>query len=138
MSLPKGSEKYLSKSNVKTIKITDKNIEKYLGKPKYEFDMANTAPEIGIVRGLAWTSVGGDTLSIEVNVLSGKGKLELTGQLGDVMKESAMAGISYVRSMIPNMTLMRSILKSMIFIFIFRRGLCQRTVLLQVLRWQQR
>ena len=96
----KAAKNILSKSNVKTIKITDKNIEKYLGKPKYEFDMANTAPEIGIVRGLAWTSVGGDTLSIEVNVLSGKGKLELTGQLGDVMKESAMAGISYVRSMI--------------------------------------
>lgn len=96
----KAAKNILSKKSVKAVKITDKNIEKYLGKPKYEFDMANTKPEVGIVRGLAWTSVGGDTLSIEVNVLPGKGKFELTGQLGDVMKESAMAGISYVRSMI--------------------------------------
>ena len=96
----KAAKNILSKKSVTAVKITEKNIEKYLGKPKYEFDMANTKPEVGIVRGLAWTSVGGDTLSIEVNVLPGKGKFELTGQLGDVMKESAMAGISYVRSMI--------------------------------------
>ena len=60
--------------------------------------MANEADDIGIVRGLAWTSVGGDTLQIEVNVMAGKGEVELTGQLGDVMKESAMTGISYIRS----------------------------------------
>lgn len=87
-------------SNVKNIKITEKNLEKYLGKPRYTFDLANTKDEIGVVRGLAWTSVGGDTLSVEVNVLPGTGKFELTGQLGDVMKESARAGISYIRSMV--------------------------------------
>ena len=81
-----------------TVKITDKNLDKYLGKIKYSFDMANQNNEIGIVRGLAWTSVGGDTLQIEVNVMPGKGVFELTGQLGDVMKESARAGISYIRS----------------------------------------
>jgi ATP-dependent Lon protease len=81
------------------IKITEKNLEKYLGKEKYSFDLVNEEPDIGIVRGLAWTSVGGDTLQIEVNVMPGKGKFELTGQLGDVMKESAMTGISYIRSM---------------------------------------
>ena len=95
-----GAKNVLAKGGDKRVKITEKNLEKYLGKPRYLFDKANTEPEIGIVRGLAWTSVGGDTLSIEVNVLPGKGKFELTGQLGDVMKESAMAGISYVRSMI--------------------------------------
>lgn len=81
-----------------SVKITEKNLEKYLGKEKYSFDMANQEDQIGIVRGLAWTSVGGDTLQIEVNVMPGKGIFELTGQLGDVMKESAKAGISYIRS----------------------------------------
>lgn len=81
-----------------TVKITEKNLEKYLGKVKYNIDMANQENEVGIVRGLAWTSVGGDTLQIEVNVMPGKGVFELTGQLGDVMKESARAGISYIRS----------------------------------------
>ncbi|MDF2586527.1 MAG: lon [Anaerocolumna sp.] len=80
------------------IRINDKNLEKYLGKEKYTFQMSNDKDEIGIVRGLAWTSFGGDTLQIEVNVMPGKGKFELTGQLGDVMKESARAGISYIRS----------------------------------------
>ena len=80
------------------IKITDSNLEKYLGKVKYTFDKKNDTDEVGIVRGLAWTSVGGDTLEIEVNVMPGKGEFQLTGQLGDVMKESAQAGISYIRS----------------------------------------
>ncbi len=80
------------------VKITEGNLEKYLGKPRYVFDRANETDEVGIVRGLAWTSVGGDTLQIEVNIMPGKGELNLTGQLGDVMKESAMAGISYIRS----------------------------------------
>ena len=82
----------------KKINVTDRNIQKFLGKEKYTYQMANTAPEVGIVRGLAWTSVGGDTLQIEVNVMPGNGELMLTGQLGDVMKESARAGISYIRS----------------------------------------
>lgn len=80
------------------ITVTDRNLHKFLGKEKYSYQMANAAPEVGIVRGLAWTSVGGDTLRIEVNVMPGKGEIMLTGQLGDVMKESARAGISYIRS----------------------------------------
>ncbi len=80
------------------IAVTDRNIHRFLGKEKYTYQMANPAPEVGIVRGLAWTSVGGDTLQIEVNVMPGSGDLTLTGQLGDVMKESARAGISYIRS----------------------------------------
>ena len=82
----------------KNVRITEQDLEKYLGKEKYSVDKANTSDEIGIVRGLAWTSVGGDTLEIEVNVMPGKGEFQLTGQLGDVMKESAQAGISYIRS----------------------------------------
>ncbi|HEX3021899.1 MAG TPA: endopeptidase La [Lachnospiraceae bacterium] len=82
----------------KSIKVTEKNLEKYLGQERYTFDEINQEDEIGIVRGLAWTSVGGDTLQIEVNVMPGKGTFELTGQLGDVMKESAKAAISYIRS----------------------------------------
>ena len=80
------------------ITVTDRNLHKFLGKEKYSYQMANAAPEVGIVRGRAWTSVGGDTLQIEVNVMPGKGEIMLTGQLGDVMKESARAGISYIRS----------------------------------------
>jgi len=82
----------------KSVKVTEQNLSKYLGKQKYEFDKRNEQDEIGVVRGLAWTSVGGDTLEIEVNIMPGKGEFNLTGQLGDVMKESAQAGISYIRS----------------------------------------
>lgn len=82
----------------KKVAVTKKNLEKYLGKEKYSYEKAGKSDEIGIVRGLAWTSVGGDTLEIEVNVMPGKGEFQLTGQLGDVMKESAQAGISYIRS----------------------------------------
>lgn len=81
-----------------SIKVTSSNLNKYLGKEKFSSDKANETDEIGIVRGLAWTSVGGDTLQIEVNVMPGKGELKLTGQLGDVMKESAVTGMSYIRS----------------------------------------
>ena len=80
------------------VRITEKNLVKYLGKERYQYDRINATDEVGIVRGLAWTSVGGDTLEIEVNVMPGKGEFSLTGQLGDVMKESAQAGISYIRS----------------------------------------
>lgn len=82
----------------KKLKVTSQNLEKYLGKQKVRKDKANEKDDIGIVRGLAWTSVGGDTLQIEVNVMPGDGKLELTGKLGDVMKESARTGLSYIRS----------------------------------------
>ena len=83
------------------VSVTDRNLATFLGNGKYTFQMANQTDEVGIVRGLAWTSVGGDTLQIEVNLMPGKGEFVLTGQLGDVMKESAQAGISYIRSVAP-------------------------------------
>ncbi len=82
----------------KTVRLTENNLEKYLGKPRYHYDVVGETDEVGIVRGLAWTSVGGDTLQIEVNIMPGKGEISLTGQLGDVMKESAKTGLSYIRS----------------------------------------
>lgn len=82
----------------KAMKVTENNLEKLLGKEKYNYNLVNENDEVGIVRGLAWTSVGGDTMQIEVNIMPGKGEFQLTGQLGDVMKESAQAGISYIRS----------------------------------------
>lgn len=81
-----------------TIRVTEANLEQFLGKEKYSKEVKNDTDEIGVVRGLAWTSVGGTTLEIEVNIMPGKGEVKLTGKLGDVMKESAMAGISYIRS----------------------------------------
>ena len=86
------------KNEVKSVRVTDKNLDKYLGKSRYHYDLIADKDQIGIVTGLAWTAVGGDTLSIEVNTMKGKGKLQLTGQLGDVMKESAQAGLSYIRT----------------------------------------
>ena len=82
----------------KKVTVTSKNLSDFLGKEHFNYLMANKKDEIGISRGLAWTQVGGDTLQIEVNVMPGKGELILTGQLGDVMKESAQAGITYIRS----------------------------------------
>ena len=87
-------EEYLEEATETDPHVTEASLESYLGKEKFIRQMSNEEDEVGIVRGLAWTSVGGDTLQIEVNVMPGKGKLLLTGQLGDVMKESAMAGIS--------------------------------------------
>ncbi len=94
------SARKILENGQQTVRITEKNMEKFLGKPLYSVTMANETDEVGIVRGLAWTSVGGDTLQIEVNVMPGKGELLLTGQLGDVMKESARAGITYIRSIV--------------------------------------
>ena len=85
-------------SQKKSVRVTERNLCQYLGKEVYTYQMANKEDEVGIVRGLAWTSVGGDTLQIEVNVMPGEGEILLTGQLGDVMKESARTGISYIRS----------------------------------------
>lgn len=82
------------------IRISDRNVKEYLGKPVYKPNAANEKPEIGIVRGLAWTSVGGETLEIEVMSLKGSGKLELTGKLGDVMQESAKIALTYVRYLV--------------------------------------
>ena len=90
--------KELLKKEKDKIKVTSTNLKTYLGKEKFTFHKKNEQDDIGIVRGLAWTSVGGDTLQIEVNIMPGSGEVELTGQLGDVMKESAKAGISYIRS----------------------------------------
>ncbi|WP_294786336.1 endopeptidase La [uncultured Eubacterium sp.] len=84
--------------NCMAVHVEKDHLEDYLGKERFHVDRINDQDEIGIVRGLAWTSVGGDTLQIEVNVMPGKGEFKLTGQLGDVMKESAQAGISYIRS----------------------------------------
>lgn len=86
------------RSKENKIKVSGTNLEHYLGKPKYRIKKAAQAAQAGIVRGLAWTSVGGETLQIEVNKMPGKGEVELTGQMGDVMKESAMIALSYVRS----------------------------------------
>ena len=94
----KVAKKYVEDSSLEGVVVTTKDIEEYLGRDKYLYDLAGTKPEIGVVTGLAWTSVGGVTLPVEVNVLKGKGQVVLTGSLGDVMKESAQAGISYIRS----------------------------------------
>lgn len=96
----KAARKFLEDKK-KSIRITESNLEKYLGKEKVSFEPANEEDQVGIVRGLAWTSVGGDTLQIEVNVMPGKGNLQMTGQLGDVMKESAQTALTYVRSVCP-------------------------------------
>ncbi len=85
--------------DVKCVRVSEKNLEKYLGRKRFTVKKKNTKNDVGIVRGLAWTSVGGDTLQIEVNTMPGKGEFLLTGQLGDVMKESARTAISYVRSL---------------------------------------
>lgn len=94
----KAAKKYVENPKLKTMRVTVNNLEKFLGKPAYRYQLASEKPEVGIVTGLAWTSVGGETLTIEVTTMKGTGKLELTGQLGDVMKESAKAGMSYIRS----------------------------------------
>ena len=90
--------KTLVSENKRVVTVSKSSLEKYLGVKRYRFDFANEKDEIGIATGLAWTPVGGDTLSIEVNLMNGNGKLELTGHLGDVMKESARAAMSYIRS----------------------------------------
>ncbi len=90
--------KKIVEDGTKTVRINSGNLDKYLGIPRYRHEKAGEEDQIGIATGLAWTAVGGETLSIEVTPMPGTGKLQLTGQLGDVMKESAMAGISYIRS----------------------------------------
>ena len=88
----------MQEDQVKKVSVSAKNLEEFLGRKKFHIQKANVKPEVGIVRGLAWTAVGGVTLQVEVNIMSGKGEFRLTGKLGDVMKESAQAGISYIRS----------------------------------------
>lgn len=91
-------ERESGREETERISVSASNLEEYLGKRKYSLDKAGKKPQTGIVRGLAWTSVGGDTLQIEVNMMPGKGEIDLTGQMGDVMKESAIIAMSYVRS----------------------------------------
>ncbi len=97
-NLCRKATKKIVEDNVKTVRINSGNLDKYLGIPRYRHEKAQEENQVGIATGLAWTTVGGETLSIEVTPMPGTGKLQLTGQLGDVMKESAMAGISYIRS----------------------------------------
>ena len=99
--------------NIKKVTVTSKNLEEYLGPVKIKHDKANTCNEIGIVTGLAWTAVGGEILNIEVNTMPGVGKLELTGQLGDVMKESAKAGMTYIRSIAERLNVDQEFYKNM-------------------------
>ncbi|NMB32638.1 MAG: endopeptidase La, partial [Clostridium sp.] len=90
--------KRIVEENVKIVRVNQGNLHKYLGVEKYLTDMGEREHQVGVATGLAWTAFGGETLSIEVNSMKGTGKLHLTGQLGDVMKESAQAGISYIRA----------------------------------------
>lgn len=96
----KAAKMIVQEDNKTKIRISDRNVKEYLGKPVYKPNAANEKPEIGVVRGLAWTSVGGETLEIEVMSLKGSGKLELTGKLGDVMQESAKIALTYVRYLV--------------------------------------
>ena len=111
----------------KKVTVTLKNLSDFLGKEHFNYLMANKKDEIGISRGLAWTQVGGDTLQIEVNVMPGKGELMLTGQLGDVMKESAQAGITYIRSIASDYKVEPEFSRKTIFMCIFRKGQYQKT-----------
>ena len=97
-SICRKTAKRIVESNVKTVRVNKGNLNKYLGIKRYHFDTVENEEQVGVATGLAWTAFGGETLSVEVNCMRGTGKLQLTGQLGDVMKESAMASISYIRS----------------------------------------
>ncbi len=97
-ALVRKSAVQIVEKNKKSVTINSSNIKNYLGIPKYDYDLAYEEDQIGVVTGLAWTKVGGETLFIEVNTMKGEGKLQLTGQLGDVMKESAMAALSYIKA----------------------------------------
>src|SRR5699024_1683908 len=90
--------KRIVEEDLKIVRINAGNLSNYLGIPKYRYDIVEEEDQVGVANGLAWTEVGGETLSIEVNIMKGKGKVQLTGKLGDVMKESAMAAISYIRA----------------------------------------
>ncbi len=102
-NLCRKTAKRIVEEKITSVNITPRNLKRYLGNPIYRYEMANIRDEVGIVRGLAWTPVGGDTLSVEVTPMQGEGELVLTGQLGDIMKESAKAGISYIRSRVDDL-----------------------------------
>lgn len=111
-NLCRKATKELIEENKKSVTITSKKVQHYLGSVKYTIQAKNTEPQIGVVRGLAWTSVGGDTLSIEVNIMDGKGSLDLTGNMGNVMKESAKAAMSYIRSKAESLALPQDFYKN--------------------------
>ena len=117
------------------VTVTSKNLTDFLGRERFNYLMVNKKDEIGIARGLAWTQVGGDTLQIEVNVMPGKGELILTGQLGDVMKESAQAGITYIRSVAKKYKVPEGFFQKMTSMYIFRRGQCPRMAPLPASPW---
>lgn len=122
---------------VETVKVTKDMIPQLLGTEKYMDDSYDLTNKVGSVRGLAWTAVGGVTLNIEVNIMPGNGSIQLTGKLGDVMKESAVTGLSYIRTMKESETLGEDYLKSMISTSIFRKEQFQRMDLLRESRWRQ-
>lgn len=97
-NLARKAAKRIVEEDLETVRINAGNISNYLGIPRYRYDLVEETNQIGVANGLAWTAVGGETLSIEVNIMKGNGKVQLTGKLGDVMKESAMAAISYIRA----------------------------------------
>src|SRR5699024_4367727 len=115
-----------------------KRLEELLGNPLYRFGQMEKEDQIGTATGLAYTAVGGDTLSIEVTYYSGKGELTLTGKLGDVMRESAQAAFSYIRTRANELQIDPKFNENMIFIFMCRKGRPLKTVLLPELRWRQR
>lgn len=131
----KAAKQIVSEEKEKVVILPD-DIKDYLGASKYRYGMAELEDQIGTVTGLAWTEVGGDTLLIEVTVVQGTGKLTLTGQLGDVMKESAQAAFSYTRSKAEELGLQPDFMRRLIFISIFRKVQFRRTVRLQGLRLQ--
>lgn len=112
-TLCRKATKELMEENKKSVRITPKKVQHYLGQEKYRIQEKNKEPQIGVVRGLAWTAVGGDTLSIEVNTMEGKGSLDLTGNMGNVMKESAKAAMSYIRSKAETLDLPKDFYKTM-------------------------
>lgn len=122
----------------KRITVNEKNLQDFIGKRIFRYGQAETEDQVGVVTGLAYTTVGGDTLSIEVSLSPGKGKLILTGKLGDVMRESAQAAFSYVRSKQKNLALNLTFMRSMIFIYMYLRVRCLKMVRQPVLRWRQR
>ena len=135
-SICRKTAKIIVSGEKKRVIVTDKSVEEFLGKPMFHYGQAELEDQVGVATGLAYTTVGGDTLQIEVSLSPGKGKLVLTGKLGDVMKESAQAAFSYVRSKAEELGLILTFMRKMIFIFMFLKARFQRMVHLQELRWQ--
>ena len=136
-SICRKTAKIIVSGEKKRVVITEKNVEEFLGKPRFHYGQAETEDQVGVATGLAYTTVGGTHLQIEVSLSPGKGKLILTGKLGDVMKESAQAAFSYIRSKAKELGIEKISMKNMIFISMFQKEPFQRMDHLQGLRWQQ-